>query len=66
MKSAPIGESMRAGRVPEDDEHEMRFLTALGEIAEREQARLCWVLGVDMAHMGLRFRDKYPGFLGLG
>jgi MEMO1 family protein len=54
-----FGESMRAGGVPEDDEPVKRFLGALGEIAEREQARLFWVLGVDMAHMGSRFGDNY-------
>jgi AmmeMemoRadiSam system protein B len=50
---------MRGGGVPEDDEHVKRFLSALAEIAEREQARLFWVLGVDMAHMGRRFGDNY-------
>jgi MEMO1 family protein len=54
-----FGESIHAGGVPEDDEHVKHFFAALGEIAEREQERLFWVLGVDMAHMGLRFGDKY-------
>ena len=54
-----FGRSMRAGGFPEDDEHVKRFLGALGEIAEREKERLFWVLGVDMAHMGLRFGDKW-------
>jgi MEMO1 family protein len=54
-----FGRSMHSGGFPEDDEHVKRFLGALGEIAEREKARLFWVLGVDMAHMGLRFGDKF-------
>jgi MEMO1 family protein len=53
-----FGRSMHAGGFPEDDEHVKRFLGALGEIAEREKDRLFWVLGVDMAHMGMRFGDK--------
>jgi AmmeMemoRadiSam system protein B len=55
----PFGRSMHAGGFPEDDEHVRRFLGALGEIAEREKDRLFWVLGVDMAHMGMRFGDKF-------
>ncbi len=54
-----FGRSMHSGGFPEDNEHVKRFLGALGEIAEREKERLFWVLGVDMAHMGLRFGDKF-------
>ena len=54
-----FGRSIHRGGFPEDDEHVKRFLGALGEIAEREKERLFWVLGVDMAHMGLRFGDKF-------
>jgi AmmeMemoRadiSam system protein B len=54
-----FGRSMHSGGLPEDNEHVKRFLGALGEIAEREKERLFWVLGVDMAHMGLRFGDKF-------
>jgi MEMO1 family protein len=54
-----FGRSMRSGGFPEDDENVKRFLGVLGEIAEREKERLFWVLGVDMAHMGLRFGDKF-------
>jgi MEMO1 family protein len=54
-----FGRSMHAGGFPEDDEHVERFLGALGEIAEREKERLFWVLGVDMAHMGTRYGDKF-------
>jgi MEMO1 family protein len=54
-----FGRSMQPGGFPEDDEHIKRFLGALGEIAEREKGRLFWVLGVDMAHMGTRYGDKF-------
>jgi AmmeMemoRadiSam system protein B len=51
--------SINAGGVPDDDEDVKRFLGALGELAEREKERLFWVLGVDMAHMGVRYGDKF-------
>jgi MEMO1 family protein len=47
------------GGPPEADENVKRFFAALGEIAEREKDRLFWVLGVDMAHMGQRYGDKF-------
>jgi AmmeMemoRadiSam system protein B len=47
------------GGKPEDNEQVKRFLGALGEIAAREQNRLCWVLGIDMAHMGRRYGDEF-------
>jgi AmmeMemoRadiSam system protein B len=53
-----FGRSVHVGGFPEDNEHVKGFLEALGEIAEREKERLFWVLGVDMAHMGMRFGDK--------
>ena len=54
-----FGRSVQVGGFPDDDEHIKRFFGALGEIAEREKERLFWVLGVDMAHMGTRFGDKF-------
>jgi AmmeMemoRadiSam system protein B len=53
-----FGRSMHADGFPEDDEQVKCFLGTLREIAEREKERLFWVLGVDMAHMGMRFGDK--------
>jgi AmmeMemoRadiSam system protein B len=47
------------GEFPEDNEEVKRFLGALGEIAQREKERLFWVLGVDMAHMGVRYGDGF-------
>jgi AmmeMemoRadiSam system protein B len=54
-----FGKSILAGGLPEDDDGVRRFLGALGEIAAREKERLLWVLGVDMAHMGVRYGDRF-------
>jgi len=51
--------SIYRGGMPEDDDSVKRFLGTLGEIAAREEHRLCWVLGVDMAHMGMRYGDRF-------
>jgi MEMO1 family protein len=55
----PFRRSKQWGGVPEDDEDVKRFLETLGEIADRERKRLFWVLGVDMAHMGARYGDRF-------
>ncbi|HMC61187.1 MAG TPA: MEMO1 family protein, partial [Candidatus Solibacter sp.] len=39
---------------------------ALGELREREGDRLFWILGVDMAHMGARYRDPFEAVAGEG
>jgi len=57
-----FGLSIYQGGLPEDDEHVKQFFDALGEIAAREKQRLFWVLGVDMAHIGLRFGDRSAAF----
>jgi AmmeMemoRadiSam system protein B len=44
---------------PEDNEGVRRFLDVLSELAVREEDRLFWVLGVDMAHMGRRYGDPF-------
>jgi AmmeMemoRadiSam system protein B len=54
-----FGEHIGQDGFPEDNEDVKRFLGALGEIAERERDRLIWVLGVDMAHMGVRYGDNF-------
>jgi MEMO1 family protein len=51
--------SLLEGGAPESDEKIARFLDALGEIGAREGKRLCWVLGIDMAHMGRRYGDDF-------
>jgi AmmeMemoRadiSam system protein B len=51
--------SLYEGGRPEDDEGVKRFFDALGELNARERNRLFWVLGVDMAHMGARYGDRF-------
>jgi AmmeMemoRadiSam system protein B len=51
--------SIYKGGKPEESEEVKRFLGALGEMHAREADRLCWVLGIDMAHMGQRYGDDF-------
>jgi AmmeMemoRadiSam system protein B len=51
--------SIYKGGAPEDDENVRRFLGSLSELAAREGDRLFWVLGIDMAHMGQRYGDRF-------
>jgi AmmeMemoRadiSam system protein B len=54
-----FGRHISENAFPEDNHDVQRFLRALGEIAAREKDRLFWVLGVDMAHMGVRYGDEF-------
>jgi hypothetical protein len=56
--------SIYEGGLPEDDDRVHRFFGALGEIAAREKSRLTFVLGVDMAHMGRRYGDRFSATAG--
>jgi len=56
--------SIYEGGLPEDDENVRRILGTLGEIAAREDGKLLWVLGVDMAHMGQRYGDRMAAIAG--
>jgi AmmeMemoRadiSam system protein B len=60
------GRSIYLGGAPEDDDGVRRFLGALGELAAREEERLFWVLGIDMAHMGRRYGDRLAAFANEG
>jgi hypothetical protein len=51
--------SIYLGGAPEDDDQVRRALGVLGEIAAKESGRLRFVLGVDMAHMGVRYGDQF-------
>jgi AmmeMemoRadiSam system protein B len=51
--------SIYLGGNPEDDDKVKAFHEALGELREREGNRLFFVLGVDMAHMGMRYQDQF-------
>ncbi len=62
----PYARSIYMGGKPEDDPGVSRFLDALSELAAREGDRLFWVLGIDMAHMGARYRDPFGATAGTG
>ena len=62
----PYAKSLIHGGNPEDDDGVKRFLEALGELREREGSRLFWILGVDMAHMGSRYQDRFAAVAGRG
>lgn len=53
----PLARATYAGGTPEDDPGVARFLEALRELARREQDRILFVLGIDMAHVGRRYGD---------
>src|ERR1019366_7689923 len=54
------------GVAMEDDDRVKAFFEALGELREREGDRLFWVMGVDMAHMGARYHDRFAAVAGEG
>ncbi len=62
----PFGRSVYQGGNPEDDDNVKAFLEALGEMREREREKLFWILGVDMAHMGSRYQDRFAARAGEG
>lgn len=55
----PLVESLLTGKAPETNENVRRFFDALGEMAAKLGDKLVWVLGVDMAHIGRRYGDRY-------
>jgi len=59
-------QSIYRGGKPEDNDGVKRFLEALTELRAREGDRLFWILGVDMAHMGARYQDKFECRAGEG
>jgi AmmeMemoRadiSam system protein B len=62
----PFERSIGRGGMPEDDDKVKAFLEALGEMREREGDKLFWILGVDMAHMGARYQDRFAARAGEG
>jgi hypothetical protein len=58
--------SIIEGGKPERHDGVRRFIDALAELREREAGRLFWILGVDMAHMGARYRDPFQVQAGQG
>src|SRR5258708_30093331 len=62
----PFARSIYEGGDPEDEDQVKAFFEALGELREREGDRLFWVMGVDMAHMGERYHDRFAPVAGEG
>ena len=60
----PFAKSIYEGGLPEQNPEVERMFGALGELAAREGNKLCWVLGVDMAHMGRRYGDQFDAIAG--
>ena len=53
--------SMLINRTPPEEASSVgTFLRALGELAENETRRVCFVAGVDLAHVGRQFGDRDP------
>jgi MEMO1 family protein len=52
-----FAEGAEAGKLPEESDRVARFLGALGELSARPGRKLCFVLGVDFAHVGRRYGD---------
>jgi len=55
----PFAHATRAGGRPEDDAGVARFLDALGVLAGQAGDEVFWVAGVDMAHVGRRYGDRF-------
>jgi len=53
----PFAKALRTGEPPERDDNVLRFFDALGEMADLHASRLFWVMGVDLAHVGVRYGD---------
>jgi hypothetical protein len=51
--------SLYRGGLPEDNDNVRRIFGALGDLAARKGDRLLWVLGIDMAHIGKRYGDRF-------
>ena len=62
----PFAHSIYEGGNPEDDDKVKTFFDALSELREREGDKLFWVMGVDMAHMGARYHDRFAAVAGEG
>jgi AmmeMemoRadiSam system protein B len=62
----PFARSVYRGGKPEDDDKVKAFVEALGELRDREGDNLFWILGVDMAHMGARYQDRFSAVANQG
>lgn len=53
-----FAKSIYQGGMPEQNPALARFFDVLAEISAREDKRLFWILGIDMAHIGRRYGDR--------
>jgi MEMO1 family protein len=58
--------SIYRGGMPEKNPEVAQFFDVLGDIAAREGKRLMFVLGIDMAHMGRRYGDRFEALADVG
>jgi MEMO1 family protein len=58
--------SIYQGGAPEDNPKVAQFLDVLGDVAARESKSLLYVLGIDMAHMGRRYGDRFAALADAG
>jgi AmmeMemoRadiSam system protein B len=49
-----------SGTLPERDARVGDFIRALRQLVEREKREICFVAGVDLAHVGTQFGDQEP------
>jgi hypothetical protein len=61
-----FADSLSAGHAPEHNDAVRAFFETLGELASREGGRLYWLLGIDMAHIGRRYGDRFEAVAGQG
>ena len=54
----PFVESLATGKLPESNAAVGQFFDALAELVDRYRNRLFWLLGVDLAHIGVRYGDS--------
>jgi AmmeMemoRadiSam system protein B len=55
----PLVKSLMTRQAPETDDGVRAFVDALGELASVHGNRIVWVLGIDMAHIGRRYGDRF-------
>lgn len=51
---------LQENKLPEEDPHIAAFIHALKETAAEIDKPLCWIAGVDLAHVGMSFGDDTP------
>jgi MEMO1 family protein len=62
----PFVKSVYEGGMPEQNAAVGQFFDTLGNLSAREGKRLFWILGIDMAHMGMRYGDPLRATANVG